>query len=667
MNTILINSYRFTETNSDIYLELLGFNFNKSESLNLYFVKKTGIKYAPIEKLNVSYEIDYNKNTLIISLKEAIINPQKNIRWKICCEINGEEIDISLSSLNNAKYHYKMFELEINNESNKLFFAVINNKNNFYVDSLLYKNGLLSGEVALEKEFSYNQNSSFHFELRNRENNRVLCIHGQQIEKRNGILAFSLPINIPDSDLGYKIFDIIIVITEMQYTDKYQMKINNLNEINFEYYPLVNNNFYLIKPYKTKSNTLSLYLKEDSVKTSVKEVYYNSISGKLELKGNIVSLQTIKECSIIIKQRNIFGKEISYGSAQKFKTALNDENEFFLDLDLKNDFPITLAIMNNNWDIFIELKNSINHSAIYMIDNYELNEQGTFNYFELDEFKKIKPYVNKSKKLSLYVSKKVTPSIKVAILGTCFSRNPFNSMNYFNPDYKENYKVVFTQFHSSLISLMSKQIKIDLSVIENLKESMKPFIRRDFDKTFFTDLRESGADIFILDLDIDATHNCLRVGEDKYLTLSYILAQTDFLNQMKGNVELITHDNEENFFELWKKAADLFIEELLTIFPPNRIFLTSGRYAQEYLDSNRVIREFQDKVYIKERNLFWDRLDNYFISRIPGVNVIDLTKTNFIGDELYPLGNKAEPPHYESGYYKEFMKYLNEKLIKVIN
>src|SRR5690606_18445585 len=97
---------------------------------------------------------------------------------------------------------------------------------------------------------------------------------------------------------------------------------------------------------------------------------------------------------------------------------------------------------------------------------------------------------------------------------------------------------------------------------------------------------------------------------------------------------------------------------LLSILPQEKIILVLPELTDEYYDKDGVIKKFEgagtsnpdNRKYL---NYFWDKLNNYFISKLPNIKLIDMRKTGYIGNENYPFG--ISPGHYESQYYKEFL------------
>ena len=61
----------------------------------------------------------------------------------------------------------------------------------------------------------------------------------------------------------------------------------------------------------------------------------------------------------------------------------------------------------------------------------------------------------------------------------------FNSGEYFNPNYKDVYDVVFTQFHSSVTSAVSSPVNLNYSSEKYIKDSPIAVCKERFSKKYF--------------------------------------------------------------------------------------------------------------------------------------------------------------------------------------
>src|SRR4051812_43355582 len=89
------------------------------------------------------------------------------------------------------------------------------------------------------------------------------------------------------------------------------------------------------------------------------------------------------------------------------------------------------------------------------------------------------------------------PPISVAVLGSCITRDNFNSR--FNPGYKRWYRTVLMQNQSSLISVMSAPTPISEQQIGDGTDYDRWNVRTDFSKEFLDELPKLAPDYLILD------------------------------------------------------------------------------------------------------------------------------------------------------------------------
>lgn len=429
----------------------------------------------------------------------------------------------------------------------------------------------------------------------------------------------------------------------------------------FRYTQLKTNDLFYIKPYVTGDNRLAIYQSNMLHKVRAIDIIEDNESVKIDIGLEIFNDQKIDDLNLVIKRREKTGNGYEY--YEEFIYDVEESGDRYIARINKKSLSHKHILRDKEvWDFFIRLKSGNNKSDLQL--NISKQYKKKFSYFNIrykDKNMEGKLFINGSSQLSLYtIDGKNRCAIRVAVLGTCFSRNAFNSSQYFNPDYKKIYECVYTQFHSSLISLVSKPVSLDIKELESLKESDRKFVEVDFDKSFFNKLKESGAEYLILDLYSDASKSILKIDGDRYISCSYILEDSKYIKKLE-NSKIIDHTNNDEYFEVWKVAVGDFIQKLKSILPEDKIILNKGRFTPTYFDENREVKSFSDPQLISRNNHFWDKLDNYVMHLIPKAKVIDLTDTSYIGDATYPFGKSFS--HYESGYYKEFLNRLNSLVI----
>lgn len=411
---------------------------------------------------------------------------------------------------------------------------------------------------------------------------------------------------------------------------------------------LRNHPFHYVKLNKTGSNTLSLhtYRKDTNIAqlTSFEE---NDNFAKLYIK---INNQINSQCKVVFRKREKKGNGFEYYFSQEY-SLLNNGDLFICEINKKNLLNLLRKDHASVWDVFILIDS---RDYVYI----SCNENIETDYFNIADGYKVKFFKNGGNRLSVYMlfdSNKDADTLNIAVLGTCFSRNAFNSSAFFNPDYKKFYKCCYTQFHSSVISLMSDPVDADFNQFNDVKESDRAWVETDFKKDFFVKLKESKPDYIIIDFYCDASKPVIRTQENNFVTCNYFIEASKFLSNW-SNTHILNHHENHKFFELWKANVHKFLDKLKTIIPEDKIILNKGRFTETYYGLDGKIKTFEDIPMIRRNNYFWDKLDNYFLSIAPSAKVIDMTDTKFIGDERYPYGLSYS--HYESGYYKEFFNRL---------
>ncbi|EAG3566953.1 teichoic acid biosynthesis protein [Listeria monocytogenes] len=410
--------------------------------------------------------------------------------------------------------------------------------------------------------------------------------------------------------------------------------------------------FASLRSYVTGSNRLSFYFKKNiQGLVSLSQLKETKKDFTLQFKLE----NSVSEGQIVAKRADKKANTFEYNIEQvwplkkgltKYSAQIN-KNEFLTGPINKPDTTWDFFLRSaSKPDLPISVPNTIDLSASEFFDiaGKEFKAQLTKNEF------------NNLACLTVVAPKIKEAVTKIAVMGTCFSRNAFNSSPFFNPDYKAFFECSFTQFHSSIISLMTKPANlINLDKYTDIKKSEQSFVEEDWKKEFFTNLKNSNSDYFLIDLYPDVIRPVIWLNDETAITLSYVIEQSQLLNDIPYE-RISDHIDNEAYFNEWKGYADQFIEKLTEIIPANRVILNLGGFTTSYYDEDGKIVTYKNKMAIEKNNYFWDRLNNYFLSKLPEAKVIDFSKKGYIGDFNYPFGHSFS--HFESPYYKDFLKDL---------
>ncbi|WP_077329179.1 DUF6270 domain-containing protein [Virgibacillus siamensis] len=254
-------------------------------------------------------------------------------------------------------------------------------------------------------------------------------------------------------------------------------------------------------------------------------------------------------------------------------------------------------------------------------------------------------------------------ALRIATCGSCFSRLGFGSKDYFNPDYKNKYEVVYTQFHSSIISMMGKPVTFPNEHFTRMHPTLADRIRSDFEKDFFKNLKLTKPDFFILDFYVDGSKDVLFFDKKHIITGNYMLTQNiNYLHEIEPKVTVLNQKDITTFLEYWHRAIKKFARKLVTYIPEERIILQKVRKAEGYYTKEGEYRKFKNQTYIQRSNYLFEYMENYFLNLLPNAQVIDLSDQEFHSHSKHPGG--VTPDHYESDYYKQYMNRVDELVLR---
>lgn len=91
------------------------------------------------------------------------------------------------------------------------------------------------------------------------------------------------------------------------------------------------------------------------------------------------------------------------------------------------------------------------------------------------------------------------PKVRVAVIGSCFARQTFNSLEFFNSDYKRFYECGLTGYHMSFSSMMSDPIPFNSAeLIGDYQSDLNAHGAGHFTKDFISRLKKYSPDILSL-------------------------------------------------------------------------------------------------------------------------------------------------------------------------
>lgn len=442
-------------------------------------------------------------------------------------------------------------------------------------------------------------------------------------------------------------------------------KLNDYNTIKNEFIQVFKN-VLINGSIKMSEDRLQLVIIQNNIHVKVKDIDYCENS-EVSLLCNIDHKDKKFKINKLIILKRIVGDSLTKEYEVEIPIKI-DEEGFYTKFSLVDAVDSFFKEDNIAIDIFIELIDDEHKYVSRIPISIKENEKLDFKYCNIKNTNfSIKPYKTKINTLAFYMRKimknySVNP-IKLAILGSCYSRSAFVSLDYLNPFYKEKYEIVYTQFHSSIPSSMSKPIKYDEDYFIGLADTHKEYVKCDFEKTMFESLDIAKPDYIIMDLYADAVRDLIVFDDEHIITGSFLIKDSKYLHSIGDKATVISHEYKEAFLNYWIPAVDKFIQKIKKSFPENKIIIQKARMTDKYYNKNKDIKIFDnDRYLVRRSNYYFEIMENYILNKMPNIQVIDLNKFNYIGDEKFPYGQSTN--HYQSEYYKELVKQLDNIVLK---
>ncbi|HCJ4335509.1 TPA: teichoic acid biosynthesis protein [Listeria innocua] len=643
-----------------------GFSEGKISSIQAYYNEIREYKH-PEQKLNIPFTQEKNSFTAVISIDELAEYslPNNETAWKF--KVNGD-----------YPYNHLMSDGPIINQpfqpSNSLYqyhfdfpegvLTLISRPVELLasLESFSLSEKLMTGTIKINSSLP---DGPFKAKLllKRRPTPSFYLFHEQEQSFDLGlvtdkVVSFSIPVKDLATNFlvdNTNILDAMIEISPKEV----EQGLTTFLSIDAERKPsipkeveLASPHFATLRSYVTGSSRLSFYFKKNiQGLVSVTQLKESSSDITLQFKlegtfheGQVVAKRLDKKADVFeyhVEQawplKKGLGKQSVRISKSEFLSGPNNKADATWDFFLRSkDMPDLPILVPNTIDL--------SNTKFFDIANKKFLAKLTKNDF------------NNLSCLTAPAPKIKEDITKIAVMGTCFSRNAFNSSPFFNPDYKAFFECSFTQFHSSIISVMTEPAEsFNLDKYNDMKPGEKTIVEEDWKKDFFVNLKESNSDYFLIDLYPDVIRPVIWLNNKTAITLSYIIEDSQLLNDLPYE-RILDHIDNEAYFNEWKGYADQFIAKLTETFPADRVILNLGGFTTSYYDENGKVVVYKNKMAIEKNNYFWDRINNYFLSKLPEAKVIDFSKKSYIGDFNYPFGHLFS--HFESAYYKDFLKEL---------
>lgn len=238
---------------------------------------------------------------------------------------------------------------------------------------------------------------------------------------------------------------------------------------------------------------------------------------------------------------------------------------------------------------------------------------------------------------------------KIAIIGSCVSRDAFE----FD---KSNFDISAAYFpRASIVSLMSKPIEIDHTVLSDENQWLKWVILNDYNKSTITQVKAKKPDAIIVDL-IEERFDLININGN-FLTRSDDLLKVYPLIKEVNAANIVSRNSNDDIL-LFSSHASLFCETLNRELPDVKVIIHDARYSDYYMDNGKIIKFDEHKCYgNKQANARLEMYSKILIKELKNVAYIKLDNEISIANKNHKWG--LSPFHYTDEYYEEFMARIS--------
>lgn len=285
--------------------------------------------------------------------------------------------------------------------------------------------------------------------------------------------------------------------------------------------------------------------------------------------------------------------------------------------------------------------------------------------------------------LTLRIKKKFMP-IKIACWASCYIRLPFQEK--YNKHWRDYFEIVSDHFQLSVFSVASNPVTILKQSDLYVNDDQRSFnnIKRELDKTFFTELESSGAQYLLIDFYADALNVARKFSDGTCVgnSLSFFPKNTpDETTKYKDKIMSITtpvNSINSNYLSDWKSYCDIFCDKLKKCGYFDKVILLKGCFNTEFIDyNNKKIYDLSNKSllngklvnkdYCIEKTYLWEQMNEYFISQLPDTRIIDLSSYNFYANYNFITNNGdtklVGTHHFEDNFYRAFFAELCKQIL----
>lgn len=242
---------------------------------------------------------------------------------------------------------------------------------------------------------------------------------------------------------------------------------------------------------------------------------------------------------------------------------------------------------------------------------------------------------------------------KIAILGSCVSEGWFH---YQRVNQRMDVELTPRYQPSTLVSMAARPVDMAPILGDSLTAQDELALKMDFDKSFLDVMREAQPDFLIVELLRDSRNGATALG-GSWVTPNYILKRSGMSRQMANARNVNPVAAPEEYFGLFRHAAQLLGAFFRERIPHCRIILNAARWAEYVIDEDGHLRSYapwdQNSYFVC--NLRLAELEHIFVEEVP-CEVIRVDDVPIFADIQHIWG--PAPDHFVRYYDTAFGKKL---------
>lgn len=243
----------------------------------------------------------------------------------------------------------------------------------------------------------------------------------------------------------------------------------------------------------------------------------------------------------------------------------------------------------------------------------------------------------------------------ITIIGSCISRDIFNSR--FVAGYADHFYVDSYFCRTTMPSIVSFPVDYDIDILERDFNALYfDYNYTECSKRMLATLTNNQSEFILMDFYSDAWYGTY-IYDMGYLRGSlFKLKQSEAIDTSKLGT-LYTYKNKpEEYYKIWCKAFDLFMDYAKEHFPNSKIIINGILGSNKITKDGKLIKIQQPQVDIQKLNGFWHRLNKYAEEQW-NLPVICYEKEYTLNPD-YIYGLKTEFVHFYNDYYQDAFKKL---------